>query len=226
MTARGSTVSYENFLAAKAPKVAPLGIEPGPVSPHLHPWQAEVVRWALRQGRAALFLDTGLGNTRCQLEWARQISNHAGRPVLILAPLAVSGQTVREGAAIGIEVKYCRSKSEVEGAQLVITNYERLEDFDASAFAGVVCDESGILKNFMGATKRRLVETSAVTPYRLCCTATPAPNDHMELGNHSEFLGVLPANEMLTRWFINDTSQFGTYRLKGHAVADFWDWVC
>jgi DNA modification methylase len=219
-------VNYQDFLAAKAPVTQPAGFEPGPVHPALYPWQADVVRWALRLGRAAIFADCGLGKTFMQLEWARQVAEHTSRPVLILAPLAVSGQTVREGAKLGIEVKYCRTSADVGAEPIAITNYERLEAFDASVFSGVVLDESSILKAFMGATKRLLLSTFAETPYRLACTATPAPNDHMELGNHSEFLGVLDANEMLTRWFINDTSCFGTYRLKAHATADFWDWVC
>lgn len=213
-------MTYESFLAAKEPAAAPCGITPRDIHPALFPFQRDIVEWAVRRGRAAIFADTGLGKTRMQLEWARQV----GGPALVLAPLAVAHQTIREGKALGLDVVYARSQEEA-GAGVSITNYERLDRFDLSRFRAVVLDESSILKSFMGATKRALVERCAVVPYRLACTATPAPNDHMEIGNHAEFLGVMLSHEMLARWFINDTSTFGTYRLKGHAVGLFWDWV-
>jgi DNA modification methylase len=159
-----------------------------------------------------------------QLEWANVIHRQSGGDVLILAPLAVASQTVAEGVKLGIEVQACRSQVDVRPG-LNITNYEMLSHFDAAHFSGVVLDESSILKSYMGKTKRALVEAFARTPYRLCCTATPAPNDVMEIGNHSEFLGVMPSNEMLMRFFINDTMSNGHYRLKGHAEKDFWQWV-
>lgn len=222
--------TYEQFIAKKAIVTPPSGLAEVPeLNPALFPFQRDIVAWALRRGRAAIFADTGLGKTAMQLEWARVVCDHlraaGGNPrVLILAPLAVSQQTVREGAKFGIEVRYCADQSEVRDG-ITITNYERLGKFDRHAFGGVVLDESSILKSFMGATKRALVDAFAETPYRLACTATPAPNDHLELGNHSEFLGVLTSHEMLARWFLPDTSTFGTYRLKGHAVVPFWDWV-
>lgn len=223
-----SRKQYDAFLASKTPTVIMNGLEEvPPLHESLFPFQRELVAWALRRGRAALFADTGLGKSRMQIEWARVVAEHTGERVLILCPLAVAGQTVREGRALGVDVRYVRDEQElsVASSQLVIANYERLDRFDAKGLSGVVLDESSILKNYMGKTKRALQEAFAATLFRLCCSATPAPNDHLELGNHSEFLGVLSSHEMIARWFINDTSTFGTYRLKRHAVEPFWDWV-
>lgn len=219
-------MSYEQFLQAKARVVEDcgFGVDQTAISPALFPFQQDIVRWALRRGRAAIFADTGLGKTRMQLEWARIVHEHTGRPVLILAPLAVASQTVAEGKAIGIDVNRCRSGDDVLDG-LNVANYDRLHLFECSVFGGVVLDESSILKSYAGKTKRLICESFADTPFRLACTATPAPNDHIELGNHSEFLGVMPSPEMLSRWFINDTTSMGTYRLKGHARDDFWKWV-
>lgn len=217
--------AYTAMVAAKGVTVPTSGIEaPRKISARLFPFQRACVAWALERGRAALFEDCGLGKGPQQLEWARHVAEHTHGRVLILAPLAVAQQTVREGVKFNIPVAYAHDASEIREA-ITVTNYERLDRFDAAAFSGVVLDESSILKAYMGPTKRRLVEAFAPTPFRLCCTATPAPNDYMELGNHSDFLGVLSSHEMLTRWFINDTSQAGTYRVKGHAVGPFWDWV-
>ena len=217
---------YEAWCAAKLRLPAPAGVSAPPsLCPALKPFQADCTGWALERGRSALFEDCGLGKTLQQLAWAQAIVEHTGGRVLILAPLAVAGQTVREGQKFGIPVTYARTKGEQAKRGITITNYERLDAFDPADFAGVVLDESSILKSFMGATKRRLLEAFARTPFRLACTATPAPNDHMELGNHAEFLGILTSHEMLARWFLNDTSAMGTYKLKGHAVEPFWDWV-
>ncbi|AKF08864.1 DEAD/DEAH box helicase [Sandaracinus amylolyticus] len=219
---------YERFLAGKHVEAPRSPVPHGDLDARLFHFQRDCVRWALERGRAALFEDCGLGKTRQQLEWARHVAAHAGR-VLIFAPLAVAQQTIREGANIDVPVAYARDMDEAGAAPIVITNYERLDRFAAAlragVFAGVVLDESSILKSFMGKTKRALIDACASVPYRLACTATPAPNDHLELGNHAEFLGVMASHEMIARWFINDTSTFGTYRLKGHAVAPFWDWV-
>jgi len=213
-------MNYKDFLASKEWAAPSRGIEHGEIHPVLFGYQRETVRRLLEMGCGAAFLDTGLGKTAVQCEWARHVP---GR-VLFVAPLAVAQQTQREAKRLlGMEIEYC--KDGTSSAQFVITNYERVTRFDPAAFAGVVLDESSILKSFMGATKRDLCERFASTPYRLACTATPAPNDFMEVGNHSEFLGVMPGTEMLTRWFINDAASVGTYRLKGHAVADFWRWV-
>lgn len=219
-------MSYEDFLASKAVRVEPSGfaVHEFDLAPHLFAFQRHIVRWALKRGRTAIFADTGLGKTACQLEWARHVSARVGR-VLIFAPLAVAQQTVREAARFELDVRYARDQADAGDARIVITNYERLHRFDVGTYAGVVLDESSILKSFMGTTKRALQAACAPVPFRLACTATPAPNDHLELGNHAEFLGVMTSHEMIARWFINDTSTFGTYRLKGHAVRPFWDWV-
>ena len=217
--------AYEQFLASKALVDHPSGFSDVPeLAGALFPFQAHIVAWALRRARAAIFADCGLGKTLMQLEWARHVP---GR-VLILTPLAVAAQTVAEADRFGIPAVYARTQEEADAhddAVIIVTNYDRLKAFDPSVFHGVVLDESSILKSYMGATKRALVDAFAETPYRLCCTATPAPNDHVELGNHSEFLGVLSSSLMLSRFFINDTSQAGVYRLKGHAERDFWRWV-
>lgn len=218
---------YSDFLAMKVPHVVPDGIplvDQPRLGRALFPWQRELVRWSLMLGRSALFEECGLGKTLQQLEWARGIVEHTDESVLVLAPLAVAAQTVQEATRFGIEARYAKSQEEVKPG-ITVTNYDRLDGFDADAFAGVVLDESSILKSYMGKTKRALVDKFARTRFRLCCTATPAPNDVMELGNHCEFLGVMDSHEMLTRWFINDTMAAGHYRLKGHAEDDFWKWV-
>lgn len=216
---------YDAFLASKGQLSPQVGFAVDVDTPHLFAFQRAMVEWALARGRAALFADTGLGKTRMQLVWAHHVALHTGGRVLILAPLSVAQQTAREASAIGIACTVAREPGELPDTGIAITNYDRLDKFDTSLFAGVVLDESSILKAFMGATKQALVDAFAGTRYRLACTATPAPNDHMELGNHSEFLGILSGSQMLMRWFINDTTTFGTYRLKGHAVGPFWDWV-
>lgn len=199
-------------------------VDPSALHPSLFDFQKDIVLWALRKGRAAIWADCGLGKSFMQLSWGHIVHQQTGGDVLILAPLAVASQTVDEGKKLGIRVQMCRSQSDVQPG-LNITNYEMLSHFDLSHFVGVVLDESSILKSFMGKTKRALVDGFTNTPYRLACTATPAPNDNMEIGNHAEFLGIMPSNEMLMRWFINDTMKSGHYRLKGHATKDFWAWV-
>ena len=221
---------YNEFLKGKVERAKPVGFDVAPdqVHPMLFGWQRDVVRWACKQGRAALFEECGLGKTLQQVEWARLVSQHTnGGKVLILAPLAVAHQTVAEGRKIGIDVRYVRSQAEVDaaGTPIVITNYDMLHHFDASQFSGVVLDESSILKAFTGATKRMLIEMFSHTAFRLACTATPAPNDHLEFGNHAEFLGIMQSNRMISRWFINDTMAAGSYRLKKHAADDFWRWM-
>ncbi len=219
---RGYMQDYQEFLTSKRAVAPSSGIDVSQESLHekLFPFQRALVQWALRKGRAAIFADCGLGKTLVQLEWARL----TGQRTLILAPLAVASQTIEEGKKIGVEVHYTRSGDDLING-INITNYEMLEHFDPTDFGAVVLDESSILKSYMGKTKRALVEAFAAMPYRLCCTATPAPNDVMEIGNHAEFLGIMPSSEMLMRWFINDTMQSGHYRLKGHAERDFWQWV-
>lgn len=218
--------AYQAFLATKAIMAQPAGfpVDESALNPALFGYQRRIVAWALELGRAAIWADCGLGKTVMQLEWAEQVHRHTCGDVLILAPLGVTWQTADEGAKFGYDVHQVRAQSEVAPG-INITNYEMLSHFDPSHFAGVILDESSILKAFMGKTKRALIAAFAETPYRLACTATPAPNDHMEIGNHAEFLGVMRSSEMLMRWFINDTMSNGKYRLKGHAQRDFWEWV-
>ncbi len=219
------TTTYEEHLARKAIVVPDAGFKAVVDEPFLFPFQRDSVQWALAKGRCALFADTGLGKSRMQLAWADRIVRQTGVRALILAPLAVGAQTLRESRACGIDgVALIRSQDEVTDG-ISMTNYENLHNVDLSAFGAVVLDESGVLKNYMGATKRALVEGCTSIPYRLACSATPAPNDHLELGNHAEFLGVMTSHKMIARWFISDQSEMGTYRLKGHAVIPFWDWV-
>ena len=222
------TTTYQEFLNRKHVRQVKSGFDVADrdINQRLFPWQREIVRWALRCGRAALFEDCGLGKTAQQLVWSRHIFLHTNRPVFILCPLAVQRQTEREAVKFGIDVpvKVCETQDDVVGG-INISNYEKLHHFDTSVFEGVVLDESSILKAYTGATKRALCDLFASTPYRLACTATPAPNDRMELGNHSEFLGVMPSDDMLARWFINDGGKAGTYRLRKHGERDFWRWM-
>lgn len=218
---------YQAFLASKRQTVKFSGfdVQPDAINPKLFAFQRDIVRWALRLGKAALFEECGLGKTAQQLEFCRHVAAHTGGSVLIVAPLAVAHQTIAEGVKFDVEVTYCKSQSEVGSAPVVITNYDRLHLFDAGHFSGVVLDESSILKAYTGKTKQAILKMFEDTPYKLACTATPAPNDHLELGNHAEFLNIMPSSEMIMRWFINDTMQAGGYRLKGHAAKDFWRWL-
>jgi len=217
---------YHGLIAAKRIAFEPRGLSAVPaLNPAMNPHQAHCTEFALRAGSAALFLDTGLGKTLCALEWGRAIVEHTNRPVLMLAPLAVSKQHEREAVKFGVDAVAIREAHEVKGPRIYITNYERLAKFDPDDFAGVILDESSILKAMMGKTARGLIASFDKTPYRLACTATPAPNDHTELGMHSEFLGVMAQNMMLQRWFLHDSADTGTWRMKGHAVFDFWSWV-
>jgi len=218
--------AYRDMIAAKRIAFVPRGLSViPPLNPAMKDHQRHCVEFALRAGCAALFLDTGLGKTLCALEWGRVVVEHTGLPVLMLAPLAVAAQHEREAVKFGIDAKAIRDPSQMDGARIYITNYDRLDKFDPDEFGGVVLDESSILKSFHGATTRALIAAFRNTPFRLCCTATPAPNDHAELGQHSEFLGVMSQSQMLTRWFIHDSADTGTWRMKGHAVKDFWNWV-
>lgn len=215
-------INYKNFLEKKVTLAPQTGLEVVPaLNKCLFNFQAAIVSWALRRGRAAIFADCGLGKTVMQLEWARHVPGN----VLILAPLAVAQQTVEEGARFGIDVSYAREQSEVHG-KITITNYERLEKFNYSHFNAVVLDESSILKSYDGKTRTAIIEAFAKTPFKLACTATPAPNDYMELGNHAEFLGVMNRTEMLSMFFVHDGGETQKWRLKGHAESEFWKWIC
>ena len=216
---------YDKFIETKTKRAQSHGFEPLPIIAPLFEWQAHVLRWAVRQGRAALFEDCGLGKTAQQLEWASQVCRKTGGSVLILTPLSVAHQTAQEAVKFGLEAKVVESGDDIKGAGIWITNYEKLEKFDCSIFAGVVLDESSILKNFTGKMRRLLTSTFAETPYRLCCTATPSPNDYTEFGQHADFLGVCTPAQMLATFFLNDTFNTGDWRLKGHAETEFWRWV-
>lgn len=217
--------SYSEFLAAKAPRAQSSGFEPSSLPDHLFDFQKECVAFCLRQGRAGLYLDTGLGKTRCQLEWAAQAAEKSNGKALLLTPLAVAKQIEREARSLGYEARVIREQSDARDG-INIVNYDRLDKIDADAFGAVSLDESSILKSFGGKTTEALVNLFAGHRFRLSATATPAPNDHMELGNQSDFLGIMPANEMLMRWFINDTKEASQqWHLKGHAADDFWDWM-
>lgn len=221
---------YSAFLDRKRKIVPDAGIRigDGVIHPSLFDFQAELVRWAARKGRAAVFADTGLGKTRIQIEWARL----TGKRTIVLAPLAVAHQTSAEAASIGVDVRYARDQAdadahlESDGCRITITNYERLHLFDPARFGAVVLDESSILKSFSGETKKALVAGFRDTPFRLACTATPAPNDLEELCNHADFLGVMRPQEMRSTFFIADSrGEFMRYRLKRHARDAFFQWL-
>src|SRR3990167_4051273 len=217
---------YQEFLRQKKFTQKPSGFIPElPLNENLFPFQHDIELWALQKGKAALFCDCGMGKTLMQLEWARHVHHKTGGKILILAPLAVSKQTKQEGEKFGIPVTICAMQDQtVAGAD--ITNYEKLQHFDPCEFAGIVLDESSILKSFDSKTRNLLISAFQETPYRLACTATPAPNDFMELGNHSEFLGVMTRPEILAMFFVHDGGETQQWRLKGHAQDVFWRWLC
>lgn len=218
--------SYKKFLLSKRWRFHDVGIcEPYVLHESLFDFQRIITDWAIRKGRCALFEDCGLGKTRQQLQWADAVVKHTGRPVIIFTPLAVSAQTIREAKLINVEARIAIGH-ENGFAGIIVTNYEKLHKFDPSVFAGVVLDESSILKSYEGAFRTALIESFSETPFKLACTATPAPNDYMELGNHAEFLGVMSRSEMLSTFFIHDGGQTAKWRLKGHAEEEFWKWVC
>lgn len=218
---------YEDFLKTKIIGVNEVGFEIDESAVHsmLFPFQRDIVIWAIRLGRAAIFADCGLGKSFMQLEWARIVAQKTGKPVLLVAPLGVTGQTIQEAKKLGIDLNYCRSQSDADGVTNDITNYEMLAKFNPRHYSGMVIDESSILKNYTGKTKKLIIEMAQSVEYRLACTATPAPNDHLELGNHAEFLGIMRSREMIQRWFVNDSMHAGGYRLRKHGANDFWRWV-
>lgn len=216
---------YQSFLDKKRVEARASGfdIDRSRIHPMLFDFQKDIVTWAIRKGKAALFTMTGTGKTLMQLEWARHVAEK-GHDVLILAPLAVSHQTVREGEKIGLTVTLCASGNDVKSG-VNITNYEKLHKFDTERFNGIVLDESSILKSYSGSTRNEIIAAFFDTPFRLACTATPAPNDYMELGNHSEFLGVMSRTEMLSMFFTHDGGDTAKWRLKGHAEIEYWKWL-
>lgn len=224
--------AYEEFISGKRLRAQPTGFEPGKLTRkgakhQLFDWQQHVTRIALQCGKFALFEDCGLGKSGQQLIWADEVAKHTKKPILILCPLAVAAQTVEEGNKFGVKITHIREVEELTEKGIFITNYDRLEKFlpKVPILGGVVLDESSLLKSFTGKTRTMLTEVFHATEYKLCCTATPAPNDYTELGQHAEFLNVMTSGQMLATWFINDTSDTGTWRLKKHARSDFWRWV-
>jgi len=222
----GETMMHEyiSLLSKKQKLHTESGFEAGELPAGLFDYQADIVRWATKKGKACIFAGTGLGKTAMQLSWAEQVENATGGNVLIVCPLAVAAQTVQEGKMFGINVTHCRTMDDVKPG-INIVNYERLHLFKPEVFAGVVLDESSILKNYNGTIRNQICEMFRDTPYRLCCSATPSPNDHTELGNHAEFLGIMTMQEMLATFFMHDGGDTSVWRLKRHAVKEFWQWV-
>lgn len=207
-------MNYQEFLKTKQKEHIQSGFDAENLNPNLFPFQQFIVKRALKAGKYAIFADCGLGKTLMQLSWAEQVTNKTNKKVLILAPLAVVGQTKQEGLKFNIDMK-----------NIDVENYEQLENIDCSIYSGIVLDESSILKNFEGATKKMILDLFSNTPYKLACTATPSPNDPMELGNHSEFLDVISRNEMLAMYFVHDGGETAKWRLKGHAVKLFYQFI-
>lgn len=230
---KAAGMSYRKFLDNKTHVGAAYGFEPSFMPSLLFPFQEALVDWAIRKGRAAIFADCGLGKTLMQLTWAENVLRKTGKPVLILTPLAVAFQTTTEAEKIGIEATHRREGIE-KGDGLVVTNYERLHYFNREDYAGVVCDESSILKNFDGKRRAEVTEFVRKTPYRLLCTATAAPNDYIELGTSSEALGEMGFADVLSKFFKKtqktytrrDEHKGEVYRFRGHSERDFWRWVC
>lgn len=218
-------MGYVDFLARKR-IVDPMSGIPGDIDlpAFLFDHQSDIVRWALRRGRAAVFAGTGLGKTAMELAWSDVVADHTGKPVIIFAPLAVAAQHIREAKKFGINARIVKAQDQC-GPGINVTNYQKIEHFDLSLFGGVVLDESSILKSTDGKYRTKLIEDCSTVPFRLASTATPAPNDFMELGNHSEFLGVMRYTDMLATFFTHDGGDTQKWRLKGHAEPEFWKWM-
>lgn len=214
--------SYKDFINNKNFILENNGfdIDKSELNPSMFDFQKDIVRWALKKGRSAIFADCGMGKTLMQLEWSKKV----GGKILIVAPLSVTTQTQREGEKFGYKVTICESQEDVQDG-INITNYEKLDKFECNIFNGVVLDESSILKSFTGKIRTQIIDYFQKTPYKLACTATPAPNDFMELGNHSEFLGIMTRAEMLSMYFVHDGGQTSKWRLKRHAESIFWQWM-
>ncbi len=217
---KNKPMEYEEFLKSKQKTHIESGfsVDESSMNVNLFDFQKFIVKRALKAGKYAIFADCGLGKTLMQIEWAKQVSNYTGKPVLILAPLAVASQTIQEGLKFSIEV------NRINKGMIQITNYEQIENIDISQYSGIVLDESSILKNYTGKYKNLIIELFKTTPYKLACTATPSPNDLNEIGNHSEFLDILDSQDMRSKWFVRDEGM-NNYRLKGHAKKDFYGWI-
>lgn len=219
-------IDYIDFINKKdfILKSSGFDVDISELNPAMFDFQKDIVRWALKKGRCAIFADCGMGKTLMQLEWGQKIHEYTQGKVLILAPLSVASQTQKEGEKFGYKVNICESQSDVKDG-LNITNYEKLDKFECGEFSGIILDESSILKSFTGKVRNQIIEYFSKTPFKLACTATPAPNDFMELGNHSEFLGIMTRSEMLSMYFVHDGGQTSKWRLKRHAESVFWQWM-
>lgn len=215
---------YQDFLAQKAIVQPAAGYDPQALNRNLFDFQHDIVRWACRRGRASLFAGTGLGKSLMELSWAQSLYEATGGRTIIFTPLAVAAQMQREAAKFGIDAAHVSHMDE-SNKPVLITNYQKIEHFDLSRFDGVVLDESSILKNFQGKFRTQLIERCKQIPYRLAATATPSPNDYMELGNHAEFCGIMSYTDMLSTFFVHDGSSTQNWRLKGHAESKFWEWM-
>ena len=220
-------MNYEEFLASKAIADVPTGIEKPPaLHPILFDFQRDITKWALKRGRAGIFANTGMGKTPMQAEAARVIEAHTKKPVLIFAPLAVASQTIEEAhKLLKMHILFAKNQEDIGGRGVYITNYAKREHFDPSQFGAVILDESAVLKGEDSRTREAFCTDWQCVPFRLCYTATPAPNDFMEIGNHAEFLGVMSKSEMLSTFFVHDGGETQKWRLKGHAEQDFWRWM-
>lgn len=212
-------MNYLDFIKSKSCQHKTKGFTPGQLPEILFPFQRDITKWSIKKGKSAVWAGCGLGKTLIQLSWADQIAKHTNKPVLILAPLAVSTQTQKEGTKADIDVSLKRN------GILRVTNYEQLHNIDPSIFSGIVLDESSILKNFSGKIKNSIVDAFCDTPYKLCCSATPSPNDFTEIGNHAEFLNICSRTEMLSTYFVHDSGETQKWRLKGHAEQEFFKWL-
>lgn len=219
------STNYESFLLEKQFSDVSAGFDIAPSNKYLFAFQEVITRWALRRGRAAIFANTGLGKTIMQGAWADEVNRHTGYRVLILAPLCVAQQTVEELRKFGIHVHYARKEEDTGSNQIIITNYEMMDHFSMADYGGIVLDESSILKHQQSKTRERIIYACQRVPYRLTCTATPSPNDFMELGNQAEFLGIMSASEMLSMFFTHDGGDTSKWRLKKHGQHKFWEWM-
>ena len=220
-------MDYSDFLEGKISTAKPVGFEPTrPINPMAFPFQRDMIAWSLRRGRSAEFADCGLGKSLCELEWASHVLDYTNSTVLVLTPLAVAKQMSREAEKFRIDrVNVCRTADQAKSGMINVLNYERLGGLDPSMFGGIVLDESSILKAFEGSTRKQVTDFARRIPFRLAATATPAPNDLIELTNHSEFLDVLSGKEVIAQFFTQDGNTTQKYRLKKHAVTPFWRWL-
>ena len=218
------TTDYQQFIESKRAQHIDAGFTPTKLNDSLKDFQRDCVAWACRRGRAAIFADTGLGKTLMQLAWAHEVVKQTTKPVLVLAPLCVAQQTVREGEKFGIDAVYIREPKKTY-EMIHVINYEMLKNFNPYDYSGIVLDESSILKGMNGSLRQQITDFAKTIPYRLSCTATPSPNDFMELGTQSEFLGIMSQTEMLAMFFIHDGNDTAKWRLKGHARSRFWEWM-